>query len=201
MSGDDLSIALFLLSASISLLAAGMSQAGWKHRALVIGLFSLSGLFAMAGSSWPWLKPASPNLTKMASDIAGNPVSWFVLFILGLASVVMSGRMRRLPMPVSPSSGAKALDAAVASQSRVQQLFPTTDWDKPLTSVFRQNFKNETVELDGKNFVECTFENVTFLYQGTRPLQMMNCKKIPTEGFFWYQCGRIIQSCSPRLAL
>jgi hypothetical protein len=137
----------------------------------------------MAGFSWPWLKPASPNLTKIASDIAGNPVSWFVLFILGLASVVMSGGMRRPPMPISPGSGAEAGDAAAAPQSRVQQRFPTTDWDKPLTSVFRQNFKNETVELDGKNFVECSFENVTFLYQGTRPFQMINCKRISAERF------------------
>jgi hypothetical protein len=69
-------------------------------------------------------------------------------------------------------------------KSRVERDFPTSEWDKPLTTIFRQNYKNETVQLDGKNFIECTFENVTFIYQGTRPLQMINCKKLPEKGFW-----------------
>ena len=39
------------------------------------------------------------------------------------------------------------------------------------TSVFGKTFRNERVILDGKNFQRCTFENVTFVYNGTTPLQ------------------------------
>jgi hypothetical protein len=32
------------------------------------------------------------------------------------------------------------------------------------------------VELDGKDFVECTFVDVKFTYEGIRPTQMTNCQ-------------------------
>src|SRR4051794_17438943 len=54
--------------------------------------------------------------------------------------------------------------------------FPTPNWHDPLTPIVNRTFRNETVELDGKNFVDCSFENVTFLYNGTTPTGFSNCK-------------------------
>ena len=39
---------------------------------------------------------------------------------------------------------------------------------KKLKSVYNKNFKNETVQLDGKRYVDCSFENVTFVWEGDR---------------------------------
>jgi hypothetical protein len=109
---------------------------------------------------------------------------WWVPAILAVAAVL--GVLLLIYISIrngtaNTTSAAKSNESL--TQSRIQREFPTTDWDKPLTQIFRQHYKNETVQLDGKNFVECTFENVTFIYQGTRPIQMMNCRKIPQEGF------------------
>jgi hypothetical protein len=48
-------------------------------------------------------------------------------------------------------------------------------WSEPPRHIFRQHYKNESVELDGKEFVECTFVNVKFIYNGSGPVNMINC--------------------------
>jgi hypothetical protein len=35
-----------------------------------------------------------------------------------------------------------------------------------------QEFNNEVVDLDGKQFLDCIFTNVTFKYNGTAPFEM-----------------------------
>ena len=42
----------------------------------------------------------------------------------------------------------------------------------PLQRIWRQTYKNQTVALDGYHYVQCTFDNVTFMYEGTRPMEM-----------------------------
>ena|SRR5215471_14986125 len=53
--------------------------------------------------------------------------------------------------------------------------FPTPNWHEPLEPVVNKEFRNQEVELDGKNFVDCRFINVTFRYNGTMPIQFSNC--------------------------
>ena len=36
-------------------------------------------------------------------------------------------------------------------------------------------FRNETVELDGKEFDSCTFENCQFIYRATDAVRLANC--------------------------
>ena len=43
--------------------------------------------------------------------------------------------------------------------------------------VVNKEFRNETVKLDGKSFVDCRFINVRFLYNGTMPTQFSNCTR------------------------
>ncbi|HEV8415588.1 MAG TPA: hypothetical protein VGQ49_18510 [Bryobacteraceae bacterium] len=46
--------------------------------------------------------------------------------------------------------------------------------DIPAAEVkMRQSFKNKEVPLDGIAYVECTFENVTFVYNAKRPYQLI----------------------------
>jgi hypothetical protein len=69
--------------------------------------------------------------------------------------------------------------------------FPTPNWHEPLKPIVTKHFQNETVELDGKSFIDCTFEKVTFVYQGTMPAQFTNCSRPNHEG------GYIFRSSNP----
>jgi hypothetical protein len=42
----------------------------------------------------------------------------------------------------------------------------------PKTQIVDKTYKNERVELDGKSFTLCRFENVTFVYRGTAPFDL-----------------------------
>lgn len=47
------------------------------------------------------------------------------------------------------------------------------DWAaRPLRRVEHQYFKNQSVELDGKEFIDTTFDNVSFVYHGTEPTRL-----------------------------
>lgn len=47
--------------------------------------------------------------------------------------------------------------------------------DKPAqTVVSRQTFQNQEVQLDGVKYAGCTFKNVTFVYNATRPYELIN---------------------------
>jgi hypothetical protein len=50
------------------------------------------------------------------------------------------------------------------------------DWNAPTERIFKQHYQNETVHLDGKEFWECTFLDVLFIFDGKRPTGMINCK-------------------------
>jgi hypothetical protein len=45
----------------------------------------------------------------------------------------------------------------------------------PLNVIVEQRFIQETVVLDGKHFVSCSFEAVTLKFNGNRPFRMDNC--------------------------
>jgi hypothetical protein len=44
----------------------------------------------------------------------------------------------------------------------------------PLRQIRQQTFKNQTVQLDGNEYVDCTFENVTFKFEGEAPFRFTN---------------------------
>jgi hypothetical protein len=48
--------------------------------------------------------------------------------------------------------------------------------DQNLKQIVNQTFRNETVDVDGKEFLECTFENVTFKFEGKRAFRFINVK-------------------------
>ncbi len=48
------------------------------------------------------------------------------------------------------------------------------DADQKLERIIRHTFTNTTVELDGKSFEDCRFENVTLMFHGTAPFALIN---------------------------
>src|SRR5215470_1604184 len=46
--------------------------------------------------------------------------------------------------------------------------------DFPLNEVREKIFKNETVQLDGNEFINCTFDNVIFEFNGQAPFRFTN---------------------------
>lgn len=47
--------------------------------------------------------------------------------------------------------------------------------------IIGQTFKNKTINLDGKEFIECVFENCTFRWNGERH-SVQNCRIIGSKG-------------------
>jgi hypothetical protein len=50
---------------------------------------------------------------------------------------------------------------------------PVANWDSyPLKRVEHRHFQNETVALDGNEYIDVTFENVSFMYHGKAPTRL-----------------------------
>jgi hypothetical protein len=51
-------------------------------------------------------------------------------------------------------------------------------WDdaQPLVRVYNAHFANETVYVDGKNFIDPVFDGVTLIFNGTGPFSMENAR-------------------------
>ncbi len=92
MSGDDLTIVLFLVGTAISIAGTAMSAAGWKHHFFIASLFFVAGVFLVAGVAWPATKNISPTVTAVIEQIATHPVSWFAILILGMGAVTFLPR-------------------------------------------------------------------------------------------------------------
>ena len=100
--GDDLAIVLFLVSLAATFAVAGLSQAGWKHWAFIALLFGLAVCFLLAGVGWPWLKALSPEFHKLATRVVENPISWFVVIMLGLSGVLLINKTNKESRPEKP---------------------------------------------------------------------------------------------------
>jgi hypothetical protein len=98
----------------------------------------------------------------------------------------------------------KASDQAGTTEfaAHAGKSFPTTDWDKPLEKQFRVHFRNQSVLIDGYEFIDCTFENVTFQYQGMRPFRFTgkttgNSRKLTTDNAVVGQTLQLVQFFRP----
>lgn len=96
LAGDDLTIVLFFVGTAVSFSCAAMSSAGWKHPALIAGLFGLATVCFLFGAAWPIIKEALPALVGPVNLIATNPVSWFSVLILGMTASILLPRRRNL---------------------------------------------------------------------------------------------------------
>jgi hypothetical protein len=62
------------------------------------------------------------------------------------------------------------------SKSRPKRGHAFYEDDPHYTTVRDHNFKNETVELDGKRFEDCEFVNSTIMFHGDAPTEIINPK-------------------------
>ena len=62
-------------------------------------------------------------------------------------------------------SGSKAVDAVL----------PDKKWSAAPEQVYRKRYLNEKVDLDGHAFIECTFDHVTLVCEGTSLFSFMKC--------------------------
>jgi hypothetical protein len=121
MQGDDLTIFLFLIGTAVSVGLAAMSQAGWKHRTLISTMFGSAALLALAGIGWPWLKDISPGVTAVVSQVATNPVAWFVVILSSaMASVLRPAKVR----PGEPPRQASPRQSVAPQPSRSPSAAP-----------------------------------------------------------------------------
>jgi hypothetical protein len=103
MSDASLSVRLFLGSIAMAAFALGVNQAGWRHRVLVISLFVVAGLAALAAIFYPSMN-FSPHFSMSLSNIASNAWVWFGLVIF-LALYSLIGPIRRAdPQPEQPAA-------------------------------------------------------------------------------------------------
>jgi hypothetical protein len=88
LTGDDLTIVLFLVGTAITIALAAINGAGWKHRALVVLLFALALAFLVVGLAWPLvdLKTLSPSIVESIEQISRSPVAWFVVLMVAIGS-------------------------------------------------------------------------------------------------------------------
>ena len=87
LTGDDLSVQLFIFGGGISFAALAVSQAGWTHKAFVASLFSLAMVCFIAGAAWSSIKAYSPALSDAARNVAGSSLSWFALIAVAVGAI------------------------------------------------------------------------------------------------------------------
>src|SRR6516164_11674095 len=76
-----------------------------------------------------------------------------------------------LALMVSP------IGAGLAQQNpKTQSNFRT---DFPLIKIEAKTYKNETVRIDGNQFIDCTFDNVVLQFDGEAPYGFTNAHFVP----------------------
>jgi hypothetical protein len=100
-----------------------------------------------------------------------------VLFVLGVLAVL--GVFVVVGVTGGPPALLVALGALIVltifgegSYRLYQEEVP--QWSSKKTPIVNKAFRNERVDIDGKSFSGCTFENVTFVYHGQGPFDLMH---------------------------
>jgi len=86
-------------------------------------------------------------------SIRGANFLWALISALALVIGLIAGRMGLVGQP--PNTLSLASFRA----------------DFPLRQIQTKTFRNEIVQIDGIEFIDCTFDNVTFKFDGTAPFR------------------------------
>lgn len=113
MEDHSLEIQLFFFGSAVLTALEAMKERHWRAYAL----WGVTALGVICGTGWGTIKEWSPPVTAFITQIATNPESWFILIVLGLVWLVVSGRNT---MPKVEARNATELS------SEAQQ----TDWAK-----------------------------------------------------------------------
>lgn len=87
-TGDDLVIQIFFWTSGVLCGVEAMKASGWR-----LWTFAATGAaLILAGLCWSLLKDVSPPVTRWVTEVATSPQSWFVLVVLGLLLLAVTGR-------------------------------------------------------------------------------------------------------------
>ncbi len=138
-SGDDLTIVLFFVGTAVSIALAALSAAGWRQWVL----FSLAGICFVGGLAWTNLKTVSPSVTSPIGLVATNPFAWFIILMLGAAS------LRFIQKSVSTRSGNALLEQprTGTTSEQVEQSSLGEISFKNIIEVYRDRTKIQADEL------------------------------------------------------
>ena len=153
-------------STRLQVIQAGMQLPGF--------LVQLAPFLAGVYVAWPAFK---------ANDLLSSGAILFylltasVLIVIGLNAYAAYTKVGKGRASDTKTSEGARLETPKREVSIPPIDFPTPDWLKPLTPVINKKYKHETVELDGKEFQHCEFQDVTFVYNGTKQTRFVNCEK------------------------
>lgn len=100
----------------VSAFALGVNQAGWRHRLLIVSLFSISGVFALGAIFYPSLSLSWPDFTVSLNQMASNAWVWFGLVIF-LALYLLIWPIRVSPKPQQHSTTSTVSPVLIHQQS------------------------------------------------------------------------------------
>ena len=128
LAGDDLAIVPFLIGLAATFAIVGMSEAGWKHPAVIGCLFLLAALFLLVGIGWPWISDISPELRGLATRVARNPISWLAVIISGLSGLWLINKANkqsaaRRPLKIQTGLNIEFVAGQSAMASRIQNIW------------------------------------------------------------------------------
>jgi hypothetical protein len=113
------------------------------------GICAICGIVTAIPVVLPWFHQARDGAPK-TYESSPSKSRWLSL-ALSICALVLSGVGLYRTVYVVPHQ---------VSKFKIRNL-------EDLQIVYGKNFKDERVEIDGKNFENCTFENVTYVYNGT----------------------------------
>ncbi|WP_428491813.1 hypothetical protein [Rhodopila sp.] len=115
-----------------------------------------------------WVGTRMPDLTFLLT----NHSFWIIAgTVTGFAAGVW--------LDVLVKRQSKTLGQGLIDPSDICVRFPTKDWNLPLKTVFKQPYRHKMVKIDGQEFIECVFDHVTVVFDGTRPARITDCKRSP----------------------
>jgi hypothetical protein len=105
LTGDDLSIQLFIAGTAIAIMGIAVTQAGWTHKGFVWSLFVVALGLGFCALYWKQIREANPEVGAFASGIAGNSISWFTLLLVGFGLVFFLDLLARTGWLAERKSG------------------------------------------------------------------------------------------------
>ena len=118
---------------------------------ILLGFGVLSNLATLLGFWMNYISSPESVQNKVSRLLLIGGAAASILLYLGVAYLIF----RKHPKTANAKS---ALEA-----------FRNPQWE----TVIRRDFKNESVDLDGKRFWDCTFNHVTVAFHGTGPVEFM----------------------------
>jgi hypothetical protein len=121
------------------------------------------------------------------------PLDWYFIgavFLIGLILVVV-GIVLQQKHAIFTEDKLKEIEAKIPQPTTVDGVLAglpkqaATNWREPFRKpqwevMNGHTFKNTTVELDGKSFQNCTFENVSWMFRGRAPVEI--CEGLRLSG-------------------